>query len=40
MTCAVPVTIALFIGIFIGVLVNSIFTMLLRDVDNDHQTHQ
>ena len=37
MTCVVPVTIALFIGLFLGVLINSICVMASRGRDYDEE---
>ena len=35
MTCVVPVTIALFIGLFLGLIVSSICVMVSRSKDNE-----
>ena len=37
MTCIVPVTIALFIGLFLGLLISSICVMVSRSRDEDNQ---
>jgi hypothetical protein len=37
MTCVVPVTLALFIGLFLGLLISSICVMVSRSKDEDNQ---